>query len=97
MVHDKMGREIQEGSLIAYGVRSGNSGSLEVGVVDEITTQEHHYRGVTPLIYVMGIDDYNEPKPKSRRGRLEWTDRIVVLDGIPITEEWKKVIKQICS
>src|SRR3954468_6695853 len=34
---DILGQEIKNGQFIAYGIRSGNSGSLHVGVVKDVT------------------------------------------------------------
>ncbi len=70
---DKIGQEIKVGDLIAYGHALGRCAGLRIGKVLE----------AGPKLVVWGVDDdWSREKPRllSKKSRLFYPDRCVVLD-----------------
>lgn len=80
-----LGEEPKEGDLIAYGVRSGNGGSLHIGVIVDVTK-----RKVVPLVKDLLLavqnslrDENNHYIPAWRKGKksvLNSQTKYVILD-----------------
>jgi hypothetical protein len=90
-VTDIIGNEIFKGAVVAYGVRSGNSGDLHVGVIADPETLK-----VVPIIKDLWSPDWRI----GNRGKIGGVDRIVCIPftSIPdrnlcdlITEVWQKI------
>ena len=65
---DIIGNDIFKGAVVAYGVRSGNSGDLHLGVIADPETLE-----VKPLVK----EHWNKPDRRiGRRGKIGGADRI---------------------
>lgn len=90
---DKLGREITPGAMIVYGHALGRCAGLQIGRVLAIKqVPETNYWGKEPKmawrITVIGIDDhgYGNQKPpelNTRKGTLQFPERIIVLDELP--------------
>jgi hypothetical protein len=87
---DKIGRPIQVGCYIAYGHALGRCAGLRIGLV--LNIKEPSPEGTNSWeakgwrITVIGIDDDWEHRPieiLSRKGTLQFPNRILVLDDVP--------------
>jgi len=93
-MRDIVGNEITVGAFIAYGVRSGNSGGLNIGVVRSMPFINDRHRGEVHTIKVRGAEIWRgDVKLSSRDGTLLWGDRIIVLNDVP--EQYKTLFTSI--
>ena len=83
MILDKLGQEITSGAYIAYGHALGRCAGIRIGKVLKIVQKRHEWRDEDVLqITVQGVDDdwsYRGPELTSRKGILNFPDRIIVL------------------
>lgn len=91
---DIVGREIKAGCLVAYAVRSGNSGELRLGIIKKVTQQPKRWgEGTESVFVVRGVDKYSsKPKLNTKDGKLLYSNRIVVLDSIK--EPYQTILKE---
>lgn len=93
--YDKIGREIKVGDFIAYGHALGRCAALAIGKVLDIKygPPKSAYSYSTRnqwSISVWGIDDNSDCRPirlNSTKGTLQFPNRIIVLDSIPVNYE----------
>lgn len=74
-MRDILGNEIEAGNWVAYATRSGNTGKLTVGKVEQVKGDR---------IKVVGVEtDWDTPKARrlQRASWLLYSDRIIRLDA----------------
>ena len=101
-IKDKIGQPIEINDTIAYGHALGRCAGLRIGKVLKIKTIEkgEHSRTKEMLyeyrITVIGIDDdwsHREPELNSRKGTLQFPDRIIVLNPSVVPENYKVLLE----
>jgi len=95
VILDKLGQEIIEGCIIAYGHALGRCAGIRIGrVVKAEMKYETGWDGklkVSPRITVQGVDDDwagRNMELASRKGTLMYPDRIIVLDPEVVPERF---------
>lgn len=76
MTTDMLNQELDTGDIVAYGVRCGNSGCLNVGIIKKIDTAGH--------ILIRGMTS-NGAKTHKINERDGWTDsqQMIKLSNVP--------------
>lgn len=101
-VRDKIGQEIQPGSYIAYGHALGRCAGLRIGRVLKVEAwEEEPWRGsdkwvAVYRIQVQGVDNessYQEPRLTSKKGTLQFPDRIIVLDKAKVSSAYLDLLE----
>ena len=96
MFRDKLGTPIEAGDIIAYAVRSGNSGDIKVGMVLDVIT------GSTGLRYRDIHGEYHDTNAtlkvrgygSKRASELYHPDRIVYVDDRFMPEEVREELRE---
>lgn len=104
-VKDKIGQDITEGSIIAYGHALGRCAGLRIGKVLKIKVmgngpwESNHYQPrYLYRITVLGIDDdwlHNKPKLCTNKGCLQFPSRVIVLDATKLSEKYIELLGSI--
>jgi hypothetical protein len=96
---DKSGNEINVGDYIVYGHNLGRCAGLKFGKIMNIDYEEtgNHWQPFKFSIGVIGVDDdWNFQDARlSRKGTLQFPDRIIVLPFEKLPDYAKKLLKDI--
>lgn len=104
MIKDKLGNNIEVGSIIAYGHNVGRCGGIRIGKVLGLKiSQEPWGYGVDKFrtvysITVRGIDDdwsSNKPRLNTKNGTLSYPERIVVIGYDALPDQYQELLSQI--
>lgn len=101
---DKIGQPITEGSIIAYGHALGRCAGIRIGKVlkaerkQELNWDDKPTGKTVVRITVMGVDDdwsHREMELTSRKGTLQFPERIIVLDPAKVPATFMTLLEQV--
>jgi hypothetical protein len=99
--YDKLGRQIKQDSYIVYASTYCDSSALKIGKVIKVLVKERlDINGqiifTEYCITVIGVDEHSSFGLRlSRKGTLQFPDRIIVIDEVQVPEEYLKLLRDI--